>query len=241
MNAAARLLAALDHTRLEAEDTAVTISDWCAAAAAGARPVAVCVYPAHAAAARAALDAADAGEIAVAAVANFPDGEPDPGSALRDIRVALAAGASEIDLVFPWRAYRAGDAGAGMRMLGRCREACSGKLLKVILETGELGDLRLIRELSAMALDAGADFIKTSTGMVATGATPEAAGAVLECIRDRGCGGFKASGGIRTLEQARIYLDLADRVCGDGWATPAKFRIGSSFMLAGIRAAIDIR
>jgi deoxyribose-phosphate aldolase len=238
MNAAARLLAALDHTRLEAEDTAATISDWCAAAAAGARPVAVCVFPAHAAAARAALDAAGAGEIAVAAVANFPDGGPDPASALRDIRVALAAGASEIDLVYPWRAHRAGDAGAGMRMLGRCREACSGKLMKVILETGELGDLGLIRKLSAMALDAGADFIKTSSGTTATGATPEAARAILECLRDRGRGGFKASGGIRSVGDAMRYLELADDILGEGWAISATFRIGASSLLGELRVSL---
>jgi deoxyribose-phosphate aldolase len=238
MNAAARLLAALDHTRLEAEDTAATISDWCAAAAAGARPVTVCVYPAHAEAARTALDAAGAGEIAVAAVANFPDGGADPGRALHDIRIALASGASEIDLVYPWRAHRAGDAGAGMRMLGRCREACSGKLMKVILETGELGDLRLIRELSALALDAGADFIKTSTGTTATGATPEAARAILECLRERGRGGFKASGGIRSVVEARRYLELADGILGEGWATPATFRIGASSLLGELRVSL---
>ncbi|MDP9198934.1 MAG: deoxyribose-phosphate aldolase, partial [Pseudomonadota bacterium] len=142
MNQAARLLAALDHTRLGAEDAAATIGDWCADAAAGARPVAVCVHPAHAAAARAALDAAGAGEIGVAAVANFPDGGPDVRRALQDIGVAVAAGASEIDLVFPWRAGLAGDRSTGAQMLERCREACSGRTLKIILETGELGDLR---------------------------------------------------------------------------------------------------
>jgi deoxyribose-phosphate aldolase len=238
MNTAARLLAALDHTRLEAEDTVATISNWCADAAAGARPVAVCVYPEHAATARAALDAAGAEEIAVAAVANFPDGGNDPASALREIRLALTAGACEIDLVFPWRAHLAGDRDAGARMVGRCREACPGKLMKVILETGELGDLRLIRELSAIALDAGADFIKTSTGRTATGATPEAARAILKCLRERGRGGFKASGGIRSVVEARRYLELADDILGEGWATPATFRIGASSLLGQLRVSL---
>jgi deoxyribose-phosphate aldolase len=238
MSVAARLLAALDHTRLRAQDSAAAIDAWCADAAAGARPAAVCVYPVHVAAARAALDAAAAGNIAVAAVANFPDGGPDTEGALRDIRLALAAGASEIDLVFPWRTHRAGDAGAGMRMLGRCREACTGKLMKVILETGELGDLRLIRELSAMALDCGADFIKTSTGTTATGATPQAAREILECLRESGRGGFKASGGIRSIVDARRYLELADGILGESWAAPATFRIGASSLLGELRLSL---
>jgi deoxyribose-phosphate aldolase len=238
MSVAARLLAALDHTHLRAQDTEAAIGDWCADAASGARPAAICVYPGHVAAARAALDAAGAGNIAVAAVANFPDGGPDPGSALRDIRIALAAGASEIELVFPWRAHRAGDAGAGMRMLDRCRKACTGKLMKVILETGELGDRRLIPELAAMALDCGADFIKTSTGTTATGATPEAARAILECLRERGRGGFKAAGGIRSIVDARRYLELADGILGEGWATPATFRIGASSLLGELRLSL---
>ena len=77
--------------------------------------------------------------------------------------------------------------------------------------------------------------IKTSTGRSRIGATPEAAQAILECIRDRGRGGFKASGGIRTLGEAQTYLELADRICGAGWAVPARFRIGSSSTLEETR------
>jgi deoxyribose-phosphate aldolase len=238
MNPAARLLAALDHTRLEAEATSAMIGGWCDDAAAGARPVAVCVYPAHAAAARTALDAAGAREITVAAVANFPDGGADPGRALRDIGVALAAGACEIDLVFPWRAGLAGDRSIGVRMLAQCRAACTGRILKVILETGEIGDPCLIRELAALALDAGADFIKTSTGTTATGATPEAARAILECLRERGRGGFKASGGIRSIAEATRYLELADDILGESWARPTTFRIGASSLLGELRLSL---
>jgi deoxyribose-phosphate aldolase len=239
MSELARLLAALDHTSLGLQDTPEAIRRFCADAALGAlRPAAVCVYPGHVATARAALDAAGAEEIAVAAVANFPDGGNHPARALHEIRFALAAGASEIDLVFPWRAHLAGDRDAGARMIGQCREACAGKRLKVILETGELGELRLIRELSAIALDAGADFIKTSTGMTATGATPEAARAILEYLRARGRGGFKASGGIRTVETAKRYLELADDILGEGWARPATFRIGASSLLGQLRVSL---
>ena len=113
----------------------------------------------------------------------------------------------------------------------RCKEACGSKPLKAIIESGELADPLLIREICVAALDAGADFVKTSTGRSRVGATPEAAQAILECLRERGRGGFKAAGGIRTLEQARGYFELAERICGTGWATPARFRIGSSTLM----------
>jgi deoxyribose-phosphate aldolase len=123
-------------------------------------------------------------------------------------------------------------------MLAQCRAACTGRILKVILETGELGDPCLIRELAALALDAGADFIKTSTGTTATGATPEAARAILECLRERGRGGFKASGGIRSIAEATRYLELADDILGESWARPTTFRIGASSLLGELRLSL---
>ena len=228
----ARLLAALDLTSLGEDDTPAAIRALCAKAAASAvRPAAVCVYSEHIVTARAALIAAEAPGVAVATVVNFPDGANNPGRALSETRRALAAGADEIDLVFCWRAYVAGDRESGPIIVGRCKEACGARPLKAIIETGELGDPLLIREICLAALDAGADFIKTSTGRSRVGATPEAAQAILECLRERGRGGFKASGGIRTLKQARTYFELAEKVCGAGWATPARFRIGSSSIM----------
>jgi deoxyribose-phosphate aldolase len=111
-------------------------------------------------------------------------------------------------------------------------------VLKVILESGALAEAAVIRAASELALDAGADFIKTSTGKVAMGATPEAARVMLETLRDRGGrAGFKVSGGVRRLEDAALYLALADEILGAGWATPAHFRIGASALLTDIRAA----
>jgi deoxyribose-phosphate aldolase len=232
----ARLLATLDLTSLGEDDTPAKIRALCATAAASAvRPAAVCVYPEHIVAARAALDAAGASAIAVATVVNFPDGANDPDRAHSETRRALAAGADEIDLVFPWRAHIAGDREVGTVMVKRCKAACGSRPLKAIIETGELADPRLIRELTVAAVDAGADFVKTSTGRARAGATLEAARAILESLRERGRGGFKASGGIRTLAQARSYFELAERICGQGWATPARFRIGSSSALAAER------
>ncbi len=228
----ARLFAALDLTSLGEDDTPAAIQALCAKATASAvRPAAVCVFPEHIVTARAALAAAGTPGIAVATVVNFPDGANNPGRALSETRRAISAGADEIDLVFSWRAYVAGDRESGPLIVGRCKEACGSRPLKAIIETGELGDPLLIREVCIAALDAGADFIKTSTGRSRVGATPEAAQAILECLRDRGRGGFKAAGGIRTLEQARGYFELAERICGTGWATPARFRIGSSRLM----------
>jgi deoxyribose-phosphate aldolase len=232
-----RVLAALDLTRLgerESDDAIRALCD--EAAASRVRPAAVCVRALHVAIARTALVEAGATAVAVAAVANFPHGGSDTKAAVEEARNAIAAGADEIDAVYPWRAHLAGDRSAGVSLLGRCKAACGPRPLKAIIETGELPDRAAIRELSLAALDAGADFVKTSTGTMRVGASLEAASVILECLRDRGRGGFKASGGIRTLEQARDYLELADRICGNGWATPRRFRIGSSSALGAARA-----
>ncbi len=233
-----RLLAALDLTSLGEDDTPGAIRALCAKAAASAvQPAAVCIYPEHIVTARMALDEAGASAIAVATVINFPDGANDVGRAHREARRALAAGADEIDLVFPWRAYVGGDRGSGPLIVSKCKEACGSRLVKAIIETGELADPLLIREVAIAALDAGADFVKTSTGRSRVGATPAAAEVILQALRERGRGGLKASGGIRTLDDARVYLELAERICGMGWATPATFRIGSSAIRDDARAA----
>ena len=124
MNPKARLLAALDHTRLGTDDLPADIRRLCAEAATGAaRPAAVCVHSQFAGLARSALDAGGAPEIAVAVVANFPEGGIGAARPLAEIRAALAAGAAEFDLVFPWRAWLAGDRDAALGLLEACREA----------------------------------------------------------------------------------------------------------------------
>lgn len=239
---AARILDMLELTSLGEDDTPEAIVRLCTAAAEGRHPAAVCVYPEHVTTARRTLDARKAGEIAVASVVNFPDGSSNLARALRETRRALAAGADEIDIVFPWRAYLGGDREAGPLMIRECKAICGARVVKTILETGELDDRLVIRELALATLDAGADFIKTSTGKATVGATLLAARVMLECIRERGGrAGFKAAGGIRTLAEAGPYLALADEILGPGWATPARFRIGTSSMLAEIRGVLAIR
>ncbi len=236
---AARILAALDLTSLGEDDTPEAIISLCEAAVDGGHPAAVCVYPEHVETARRVLDSRRATDVAVATVVNFPDGSNDVSRVLREARRALAAGADEIDIVFPWRAYLGGDREGGALMLQECKSICGRKILKAILETGELGDPLLIREISFAALGAGADFIKTSTGKAKIGATPAAARTMLECIHESGGrAGFKAAGGVRTMADAGRYLALADEILGGGWASPARFRIGASVLLAELRAVL---
>jgi deoxyribose-phosphate aldolase len=237
---AARALAALDLTSLGEEDSPGRIEALCASAAGpGGLPAAVCVYSEHIGTARRALAAAGATGVKVATVVNFPDGSNDDARVTRETRRAVAAGADEIDMVLPWKAFLAGDVESARRAVMAGREAATGRVLKVILESGALANAGTLRAASELALEAGADFIKTSTGKVAVGATPAAARVMLEAIRDRGGqAGFKASGGVRSLQDAAIYLGLADDILGPGWSTPAHFRIGASGLLVEIRAAL---
>ncbi len=236
---AARVLAVLELTSLGEDDTTATIASLCKAAASGGHPAAVCVYPEHVETARRVLDTEGAADVAVATVVNFPDGSNELGRALRETRRALAAGADEIDIVFPWRAYLDGDRESGPLILRGCKDICGERPLKAILETGELGDPLLIRELSFSALASGADFIKTSTGKMASGATLAAARVILQCLRERnGRGGFKAAGGIRSIAEAGRYLALADEILGPDWTTSAHFRIGASALFTEIRSVL---
>ncbi|MBS0569860.1 MAG: deoxyribose-phosphate aldolase [Proteobacteria bacterium] len=236
---AARLLALLDLTSLGEDDTPARIRALCAAArAAPVRPAAVCVYPEHVTTARMALAGTT---VRIATVVNFPDGGDDARRIARETQRAIAAGADEIDMVLPWRALRAGDVAAARVGVEACRAACrDGIVLKLILETGELRTPELIREACTIGLDAGVDFLKTSTGKVPANATLEAARVMLDAIAGRGgrCG-FKAAGGIRTPDAAADYLALAEQRLGTDWITPAHLRIGASTLFDALVAALS--
>jgi len=128
--------------------------------------------------------------------------------------------------------------------IGRaCKETCSraGVLLKVIIESGELKEEALIRRASEICIDAGADFIKTSTGKVAVNATPEAARIMLEVIREKDPKvGFKAAGGVRDAKTAKAYMDLAGEILGDDWVTPSHFRFGASGLLGALLSELGL-
>jgi deoxyribose-phosphate aldolase len=226
-------VALLDLTTLTGSETDTEIADLCAKAQSPAGPVAaVCVYPQYVAQCVRELDGTG---IAVAAVANFPAGDLDADGAIRDATAAVEAGADEVDVVLPWRAWLDGDHEGAIGVVTATREATHG-VLKVILESGSFPDVQEVRTAADAVLAAGADFVKTSTGKHGQGASPEAARAMLEAIRAAGHGGFKASGGVRTPQDADAYLGLATEVMGEGWATPQTFRIGASSLLDALLA-----
>lgn len=235
---ASRVLSLLDLTSLGEADTPARIRTLCAAAMGRhGSPAAVCVYPEHITTARQALGGSG---VKVATVVNFPEGADDPARVERETRRAIAAGADEIDMVLAWRALKAGDAATARAGVDACRAVCGPEIaLKLILETGELATPELIRQASELGLDAGVDFLKTSTGKVSVNATLEAADVMLTAIAERGgrCG-FKAAGGIRSLADARAYIELAEGKLGAGWATPERFRIGASALFDAIVAEL---
>lgn len=232
-------LACLDLTSLNDADTEAQVDALCARAAGPhGRPAALCVWPRLAAHARAHAPAG----VAVAAVANFPDGGSEIERALRDTATIVAAGAQEVDLVLPWRALRDGDEQRAAALLRAVRRASEGLRLKLILETGELRERALIERAARLALAEGADFLKTSTGKTPVSATLEAADAMLAVIAaDEGARrrvGFKASGGIRTVADAAPYLELAEQHLGAAALVPARFRFGASGLLGDIEAVL---
>ncbi|MFD2197303.1 deoxyribose-phosphate aldolase, partial [Halomonas beimenensis] len=215
--AARQALSLMDLTSLNDDDTDASIEALCQRAKTPVgTPAAVCVYPRFIVPARRALTAHRLnGTVKIATVTNFPHGHDDVMAAARETREAVASGADEVDVVFPYRALMAGDEAVGRELVEMCKAACGDATLKVILETGELEDPALIRRAAELAVEGGADFLKTSTGKVAVNATLEAAETLLEVIRDSGRDvGFKAAGGVRTAEDAQAYLQLAERVMG---------------------------
>lgn len=237
---ARRLMSLTDLTSLNESDDATTVRALSLLArTAPFRPAAVCIW------ARwipVALEALQGTGIAVCAVANFPGGAAVPEAAAAETAAAVAAGATEVDVVFPYRAMLAGDLQAGLQLVRACRESCQDRArLKVILETGQLVTAEHMRQAAEIAVEGGAHFLKTSTGKTKPAATPEAADVLLDVIaaanrRGRSIG-LKASGGIRTLEDAWMYLTLYEQRFGRGSAAARNFRIGASGLFKELVAA----
>ena len=233
------VLACLDLTSLNDDDDTAAIDMLCAQAIGPAGrgwPAAVCVWPRFVAHARVMLPAA----IRVAAVANFPAGNLDLGFALYDTHAILDAGGDEVDLVLPWRAMQAGDMRGAAALVAAVRAACIGKTLKLIIESGCLTPEQ-IDKACVIGLDAGADFLKTSTGKTAYGASTGAAQRMLARIaghRRRHEVGFKASGGVRTVTDAVNYIALSRQVLGDTAVGPARLRFGASGLLADLETVL---
>jgi deoxyribose-phosphate aldolase len=230
-----------DLTTLEGKDSPGRVRSLCAKAV-NPRPgwsdvasvAAVCVYPKLVAIAKEAL--AGSG-VKVASVATaFPSGLVDLDVKLADTAQAIAAGADEIDMVIDRGAFLAGREDAVVEEIAAIKKLCGPIRLKVILETGELGSYEATRRASDLALEAGGDFIKSSTGKVGTNATFPTALVMCEALRDfyRRTGerrGLKLAGGIRTTKQALTYLVIVKETLGDAWLVPGLFRIGASSLL----------
>lgn len=245
---AARALACLDLTSLNLDDTPERIEALCSRAVSPApgidiHPAAVCIFPRFVAQAQALLNGTG---IAVAAVANFPLGTAPVDDVIAEVERALADGADEIDVVFPFRAYLAGDSlGAGElvhRVALACHSGARRATLKVILETGVLSEPATIKAAASVAVANGADFLKTSTGKLEPAATPAAAQALLDVIvaaqRDGRRIGLKIAGGVKTVADAAVYLELADQYLQPNGAEPSNFRFGASGLLNDIVRAM---
>jgi deoxyribose-phosphate aldolase len=234
---ALRVLPLIDLTDLDENSTAQGVAELSARAITPHGPTAaICIWPRFVETAKALLH----GTVRIATVVNFPHGGTDIDAVLAETRKAIADGADEIDLVLPYGDFATNGAVASRQMISSVKKLCGRKVkLKVILETGKLNDDALIEAASEVALEEGADFIKTSTGKVEVNATPEALRIMLETIRETGRNaGVKPAGGIRSLEDAAQYLALADEIMGKGWATPETFRFGASKLLDDVLAAL---
>jgi deoxyribose-phosphate aldolase len=232
---AARVLPLLDLTSLNEADTDADIERLCRRAIEYGT-AAVCIGPRFVPLAHGLLRRSGT---RLATVANFPHGSDDIARAAEECAAAVAAGADEVDVVAPIEAIRGGDIGMVSELVTACRAAASETTLKVILETGVLGEPSLITGAARAAVMAGCDFLKTSTGKTPVGATLEAAAVMLAVIEEAdGKVGLKVAGGIRTIEDAAAYLKLAAELIDPSWATPKTFRFGASTLLDDVLRAL---
>lgn len=203
---------------------------------------AACVHPAMTSTAR---DALEGSAVKVAAVAaGFPSGLSPFGMRVEEVRAVVADGAQEVDIVIDRSAVLAGDWERLWQEVAAFRDACGDARLKVILATGELGTLAKVAQAALVAMMAGADFVKTSTGKEAVNATLPVglvmARSVREYFQTTGCRvGLKAAGGLRTARDALAWLVLVKEELGDAWMVPALFRIGASTLLADVERQLE--
>jgi deoxyribose-phosphate aldolase len=239
----------MDLTTLEGADTPGKVAALCSKAI---RPqpgdasipsvAAVCLYPSLVAEATRHLGGSG---VRVASVATaFPSGQSFLDVKVAEARQAVAAGADEVDMVIDRGAFLSGDYQKVYEEIGAVKEACEPAHLKVILETGELGTYDNVRRASILAMAAGADFIKTSTGKVQPAATLPVSLVMMESIRDfhHETGrlvGFKPAGGIRTSKVAIAYLVMLWETLGAEWLTPERFRLGASSLLNDVLMQIS--
>ena len=233
---AERVFECIDNTTLNGTDTAASVEAFCRHTmemrlSAGQTVAAVCVYPQHVGVA--AKRVAGSGLYVASVAGAFPHGQLPLALKVEEVRRAVGDGADEVDIVINRGLLLSGEDSAVSAEVAAMKQACGRATLKVILETGELPSPALVRRAAWAAIQGGADFIKTSTGKISVGATPEAAEVMLEVIAEnvkinKTTVGFKAAGGIRTPEQALVYAELGKKIMGDEYVNNQTFRIGAS-------------
>lgn len=234
----------MDLTSLTDQETPQDIENLCQQAKSqGGNTAAICIFPRFIPLAKKLLLQQGTPQIKIATVTNFPHGNDDIAIAVAETNAAVAYGADEVDVVFPYKALIGGDIHVGLELIEACKQACpKNVLLKVIIETGELKTPELIKLASEVAIRGGADFIKTSTGKVAVNATPAAAKIMLEVIKSTNTNnvntGFKAAGGVKNVDDALLYLTLAKNILGDNWTTAEHFRFGASSLLNNLLSTL---
>lgn len=229
-----QLVKLLDLTRLTDHDQSAAMALWLQEqAGAPMSPAAFCVYPEFLIQTGQFIQQ-QALPAKLATVVNFPSGDATVEQVIAEIASALQLGADEIDCVLPYRQLLAGHCDRVSQFLQQVRQACQGKCLKVIIESGELITPQQIIKATELVIDSGADFVKSSTGKVAIGVTIEAARNMLTVIAAAGRPvGFKASGGVRTVPQALELVSLYEQITGK-LAQPELMRIGASTLYGEI-------
>lgn len=230
-------LSLIDLTSLEGKDNEKNIGELCEKAK-RFKTAAVCVYPSLVSVAKKKLHRTN---IKVASVAGgFPSGQLPLNLRLQEAAFALSEGADEIDMVISRGKFLENNYHAISEVISAFKKICEKKTLKVILETGELVSVENIRKASEIAIDSGADFIKTSTGKVAINATLESVCVMLLAIKESGKKiGIKPSGGIPYGDMAVNYLRLTENILGKEWLTPPLFRFGASRLADNIFSEME--
>lgn len=232
----ARLLSFVDLTTLEGTDTQQRVRDLCTKAL-RYRTGGVCVYPYYAGLTASLLKGS--GIRTACVVGGFPASQIPLELKLSEARYVLAQGADEMDMVLAQGAFLEGDRHRAGEEIKAMKAVCGEKHLKVILETGALQDLDLVEAAAWLAIENGADFIKTSTGKIAVSATLEAYYVMLQVIKTHYAQsgrriGIKPAGGISTVAAVLPYFQLLHAVLGEAWLSPDLFRIGASRLADGL-------
>lgn len=219
------LLSLIDLTDLSNDHQQIHLMTLCEKAI-QAQVAAICIWPEYLLEAKSLLFN---NTIKLATVANFPTGKMPLPKVLAQITQAIDNGADEIDVVFPYHDFLAGKINETKTFLQTCRATCQNKILKIIVESGAFSDLNVLQQAAIQIAEAGVDFLKTSTGKIAIGATLPAVYIFLSVLKNHGFEtGIKISGGIRTARTAVTYLELTRHLLNDTWITSNHFRIGTS-------------